>query len=96
MCAFFLTIITQLETWTKEFQMCATCSRVSRDTAQGVETCVQVHRGFDQSGTDGKRRSCGSLANAQAPARVGGPTAPPFFAVRTKESNTCVSHCANA
>ena len=40
---------------------------------------MQVHREFDPSGTDGKERSCGSLVNAQASARVGAPTAPPFF-----------------
>ena len=34
--------------------------------------------------------SCGSLAQAQASARVDVPTAPTFFAVPTNESNTCV------
>ena len=36
--------------------MCATFSRVSRDTAQGVETCVQVSQESHPSGTDGDRR----------------------------------------
>ena len=76
--------------------MCATYSRVSRGSAQEVETCVQVHGKSDQSGTDGQGRSCGSLVNAQASARMGAPTAHHFFAVRTKESNTCASHCVNA
>ena len=85
-----LTIFTQLETQTKESDMCATCSRVSRDTAQGVKTCVQVSRESDPSGTDGDGKSCGSLVKAQTSARADVPTAPHFFAVRTKESNTCV------
>ena len=34
--------------------------QVSRDTAQGVETCVLVSLDFDPYGTDGKGRTCGS------------------------------------
>ena len=40
--------------------------------------------------------SRGSLVKAQASARVDVPTALFFSAVRTKESNTCASFCANA
>ena len=58
--------------------MCATFSGVSRDTDQGVETCVQVSRESDPCGTDGDGRSRGSPAQAQASARVDVPTAPLF------------------
>ena len=52
MCAIFIIIFTQLETWIKEFHTCASFS--GRDTDEGVETCVQVSRDSDPSGTDGK------------------------------------------
>ena len=55
--------------------MCAALSGVSRDTAQGVETCVQVSGEFDPSGTDGDGRRYGSLVKAPAPARVDVPSA---------------------
>ena len=50
-CVQFLTVFTKLETRTKESHMCATCSGVCRDTAQGIETCMQVSRESDQSNT---------------------------------------------
>ena len=52
-----------------------------------LETRPKVSRESDPSGTDG--RSCGSLVKALASARVDVPTALHFFAVRTKEPNTC-------
>ena len=88
---YFPTIFTQLETRTKELHMCATCSGVSRDTAQGVETCVEVSRSSHPSGTDGNgRRAVDRLCRHR---RQHGWTCPQlhtFFAVRTKASNTCV------
>ena len=70
-------------------------SGVSRDTAQGVETHVQVSRDSCLSGTDGDRISCGSLAQAQASARVDVPTAPHFFLqwrrTRSPTQHVCTS-----
>ena len=57
--------------------MNASFSGVSRDTDQGV--C-----------TSGKEESCGSPVKAQASARVDVPTAHFSFAVRTKQSTTCM------
>ena len=58
--------------------MSAGFSVVSRDTDQGVETRMQVFLESDPSGTDGDGRSCGSLVQTQASARVDVPTAPHF------------------
>ena len=71
------------ETWTKESNMNASFSGVSRDTYQGVYP----------SGTDGDRRR--SLVKALASARVDVPAAPFSVAVLNKESNTCESFCAH-
>ena len=44
----------------------------------------------DSTGRRAHRRGCGWLATVQALAQVDVPTAPHYFVVRTKESNTCV------
>ena len=64
------------ETRTKESNMNASFSAVSRETDQGVYP-------------SGKEESCGSPVKAQASARVDVPTAPFSFAVWTKQSTTC-------
>ena len=78
-CVRFSWLFAKLATRTKESNMNASFSGVSRGTDQGVETCVQVSRESYPSGTDGDGRSCSSLVKAQASARVDVPTAPLFF-----------------
>ena len=74
------------ETWTKESYMCVSFSRsVSRHRPRIRNMRVRLSVVWPVW------RGCGSLAQAQASARVDVPTAIlPFSVVWTKESNTCV------
>ena len=86
MCVMFLTILTQLETRKNESNMCASFSGVARDTAQGVETCVQVSRESHPSGTDGER-----AVEAQASARGRAHSSPLFCGTDQRVHDVCTS-----
>ena len=71
--------------------MNASFSEVSRDTDQGNEGCVQVSREsarLEPTATGGELWFACEGAGLSTGGRAHSP--PFFFAVRTKESNTCV------